>query len=284
MIEPIDPYLEAFAHAGADSITVHAEATRHLDRSLQAIRALGKKAGVALNPATPPDAIEFVLDRLDLVLVMTVNPGFGGQAFIPAMVDKVAQVRADDRRPADPYRGRWRRVAETAPLFVAAGANALVAGSAVFAGGGRSAYAAHIAALRRAVAAARPRRLSARRGQRALTPLASVAPAGAECRGERGASHSHYRRRARHRARDGAACRGARLVGRRQLSRDEAAAHELVAEIARGGGKAVALRGDVANEEDVAAMFDGAARALGPLTRRRRQRRRSSPRRRGWST
>ena len=93
MIAPCDPYLEAFAEAGCDHITVHAEATRHLDRSLQAIRALGKKAGVSLNPATPESAIEYVLDRLDLVLLMTVNPGFGGQAFIPAMVEKVARVR-----------------------------------------------------------------------------------------------------------------------------------------------------------------------------------------------
>src|SRR3974390_3631867 len=94
MIEPCDPYLEAFAKAGADHITVHAEATRHLDRSLQEIRALGKKAGAAINPATPESAIEYVLDRLDLILVMTVNPGFGGQAFIPAMLDKIRRVRA----------------------------------------------------------------------------------------------------------------------------------------------------------------------------------------------
>ncbi len=93
MIEPCDAYLEAFAKAGADHITVHAEATKHLDRSLQEIRRLGKKAGVALNPATPESAIEYVLDRLDLILVMTVNPGFGGQAFIPAMLDKVARVK-----------------------------------------------------------------------------------------------------------------------------------------------------------------------------------------------
>ena len=94
MIEPCDPYLEAFARAGADRITVHAEATRHLDRSLQEIRALGKKAGVALNPATPESAIEYVLNRLDLILVMTVNPGFGGQAFIPAMIDLVGSMQA----------------------------------------------------------------------------------------------------------------------------------------------------------------------------------------------
>ncbi len=93
MIEPCDPYIEAFAKAGCDIITVHAEATKHLDRSLQAIRALGKKAGVSLNPATPESAIEYVLDRLDLVLLMAVNPGFGGQAFIPAVVEKVRRVR-----------------------------------------------------------------------------------------------------------------------------------------------------------------------------------------------
>jgi ribulose-phosphate 3-epimerase len=153
MIEPCDPYLEAFAAAGADSITIHAEATRHLDRSLQAIRALGKKAGVALNPATPPGAIEFVLGRLDLVLVMTVNPGFGGQAFIPAMVDKVAQVRAMiGERPIHIEVDGGVSV-ETAPSLVRAGANALVSGSAVFKGGARKAYAEHIAALRRAAAA-----------------------------------------------------------------------------------------------------------------------------------
>jgi ribulose-phosphate 3-epimerase len=108
MIEPCDPYLEAFADAGCDIITVHAEATRHLDRSLQAIRALGKKAGVSLNPSTPENVIEYVLDRLDLMLLMTVNPGFGGQAFIPSVVDKVAH-QGDDRRQADRHRDRRRR-------------------------------------------------------------------------------------------------------------------------------------------------------------------------------
>jgi ribulose-phosphate 3-epimerase len=89
MIAPADPYLEAFAEAGADLITVHAEAGAHLDRSLQAIRTLGKRAGVAICTATPESALEHVLDRLDLILVMTVNPGFGGQQFIPAMVEKL---------------------------------------------------------------------------------------------------------------------------------------------------------------------------------------------------
>ena len=109
MIEPCDPYLEAFAKAGADHITVHAEATRHLDRSLQEIRALGKKAGVAINPGTPESAIEYVLDRLDLILVMTVNPGFGGQAFIPAMLDKIARVKRMIGDTQDSHRSRRRR-------------------------------------------------------------------------------------------------------------------------------------------------------------------------------
>ncbi len=94
MIAPADPYLEAFANAGADYITVHPEAGPHLDRTLQTIKALGKKAGVALNPSTPEDAIAYVLDRLDLVLLMTVNPGFGGQSFIPSVVDKIRRVKA----------------------------------------------------------------------------------------------------------------------------------------------------------------------------------------------
>src|SRR5262247_4673285 len=94
MIAPADPFIEAFAEAGSDIITVHAEAGPHLDRSLELIRSLGKKAGVSLTPRTPETAIAYVLDRLDLILVMTVNPGFGGQAFIPAMLDKIARVRS----------------------------------------------------------------------------------------------------------------------------------------------------------------------------------------------
>jgi ribulose-phosphate 3-epimerase len=152
MIEPVDPYLEAFAHAGADGITIQAEATKHLDRSLHAIRALGKKAGVALNPATPPDAIEYVLDRLDLVLVMTVNPGFGGQEFIPAMIDKIARVRRMIGERPIHIEVDGGVAAATAPLVAAAGANVLVAGSAAFRGG-RAAYSANLAALRRSVAA-----------------------------------------------------------------------------------------------------------------------------------
>lgn len=149
MIAPCDPYLAAFAEAGADIITVHAEAGPHLHRSLQAIRALGKKAGVALNPATHPSAIANVLDDVDLVLVMTVNPGFGGQAFIPTMVDKVRRLRdwIGDRPVEIEIDGGITR--ETAPLVTAAGANVLVAGSAVFKGG-REAYGPNIAAIRRA--------------------------------------------------------------------------------------------------------------------------------------
>ncbi len=147
MIEPCDPYLEAFAKAGCDIITVHAEATKHLDRSLQAIRALGKKAGVSLNPATPESAIEYVLDRLDLILLMTVNPGFGGQAFIPAVAEKIKRVKKMiDARPIR-IEIDGGVTPETAPLIVRAGADVLVAGSAVFKGG-PSAYAANIRAIR----------------------------------------------------------------------------------------------------------------------------------------
>jgi ribulose-phosphate 3-epimerase len=147
MIEPCDPYLEAFAKAGCDIITVHAEATKHLDRSLQAIRALGKKAGVSLNPATPESAIEYVLDRLDLILLMTVNPGIGGQAFIPAVVEKVKRVRK--MVGVRPIRMEIDGgvTPETASLVVDAGADVLVAGSAVFKGG-PSAYAATLGAIR----------------------------------------------------------------------------------------------------------------------------------------
>jgi len=151
MIAPVDPYLEAFAKAGADVITVHAEAGPHLDRSLQAIRALGKKAGVSLCPATPESAIEYVLDRLDLVLVMTVNPGFGGQAFIASQLRKIAAVRAaiDRSGRAVDLEVDGGIDPQTARQVVAAGADALVAGTAVFRGG-RDAYADNIRMLRAA--------------------------------------------------------------------------------------------------------------------------------------
>ena len=155
MIAPCDPYLEAFARAGSDIITVHVEAGPHLHRSLQAIRALGKKAGVVFNPATPVSAIEHVIDIIDLVLVMSVNPGFGGQSFIASAIEKVAQVRAlVAGRPID-IEVDGGITPETAPKVVAAGANVLVAGSAVFKGGSQQAYAANIAAIRNAAALAR---------------------------------------------------------------------------------------------------------------------------------
>ena len=155
MIAPCDPYLEAFAKAGSDVITVHAEAGPHLHRSLQAIRALGKKAGVSLNPATPVSSIEHVLDLLDLVLVMSVNPGFGGQSFIASALDKIAAVRAlAAGRPID-IEVDGGVTPDNAAKIAAAGANALVAGSAVFKGGNESAYKANISAIRHAAAGAR---------------------------------------------------------------------------------------------------------------------------------
>ena len=148
MIAPADPYLEAFADAGADIITVHAEAGPHLDRSLQSIRLLGKRAGVALNPATPEAAIAQVLDRLDLILVMTVNPGFGGQAFIPAMIEKIRRIRSMvGRRPID-IEVDGGITPQTAPLAAAAGANVFVAGSAIFKERKPEAYAREIGAIR----------------------------------------------------------------------------------------------------------------------------------------
>src|SRR5262249_30089735 len=153
MIAPCDPYLEAFAKAGSDHIIVHVEAGPHLHRSLQAIRALGKKAGVSLNPATPVSSIENVVDILDLVLVMSVNPGFGGQAFIPAAIEKVRQVRAlVAGRPID-IEVDGGVTPETVGAITAAGANAFVAGSAVFKGGTPEAYKTNIAAIRQAAAA-----------------------------------------------------------------------------------------------------------------------------------
>ncbi|MFI0848641.1 ribulose-phosphate 3-epimerase [Mesorhizobium sp. IMUNJ 23232] len=150
MISPADPYIAAFAEAGADVITVHAEAGPHLHRSLQTVKHLGKKAGVSLNPATPVAAIENVLDQLDLILVMTVNPGFGGQAFIPEMLEKIARVKAlIGRRPIH-IEVDGGIAPDTAPLVAKAGADVLVAGSAVFKGGTEAAYRANIEAIRSA--------------------------------------------------------------------------------------------------------------------------------------
>ena len=150
MIEPVDPHLEAFAKAGADRIIVHAEATKHLDRTLQAIQALGKSAGVSLNPATPESAVAYVLDKIDLVLVMTVNPGFGGQKFLESQLLKIRRVRAMIGGRAIRIEVDGGITPETAPSVIDAGASVLVAGSAVF---GRPPYERAIAALRSPVPA-----------------------------------------------------------------------------------------------------------------------------------
>ncbi|MEE9273669.1 MAG: ribulose-phosphate 3-epimerase [Robiginitomaculum sp.] len=156
MIEPADPFLEAFAKAGADNISIHPEVHPHIDRSLQVIRELGCKAGLALNPSTPINIIENVLDRLDLVIVMSVNPGFGGQSFLPSQIQKIRDLKKM-------FAGRDILIevdggikASTAPLVAQAGADVLVAGSAVYGKGGQetSVYAANIKAIRDAAQAA----------------------------------------------------------------------------------------------------------------------------------
>ena len=151
MIAPVDPYLEAFAEAGADLMTVHAEAGPHLHRTVQAIKALGKKAGVALNPATPVEAVDYIIDDVDVIMVMSVNPGFGGQAFIETQLRKIAALRAridatgrDIGLEVDGGIGT-----QNIARAIAAGANVLVAGTATFRGGPEQ-YAANIAALREA--------------------------------------------------------------------------------------------------------------------------------------
>jgi ribulose-phosphate 3-epimerase len=149
MISPIDPYLEAFAEAGADTITVHPEAGAHLHRTIQRIKSLGKRAGVSLNPATPAKMLDYVLEDLDLVLVMSVNPGFGGQSFIESQLRKIEAIRKQIGKlgkPIDLEVDGGIDVA-TAPRAIAAGADALVAGTATFRGG-PSAYAANIKSLR----------------------------------------------------------------------------------------------------------------------------------------
>jgi ribulose-phosphate 3-epimerase len=151
MIAPVDPFLKRFVEAGADILTIHAEAGPHLDRSLARIRDLGARAGASLTPSTPPEALEYVLDRLDLVLVMTVNPGFGGQAFLPAQLDKIRALRRmlGDRPISIEVDGGI--TPETAARCRAAGADAFVAGSSVF-GRGPDDYRRNIAALRAAAA------------------------------------------------------------------------------------------------------------------------------------
>src|ERR1700726_186147 len=155
MIAPCDPYLEAFAKAGSDIITVHVESGPHVHRSLQAIRALGKKAGITLNSGTPESSVEHVIDLVDLILVMSVNPGFGGQAFIPAAVEKVRNLRAMAAgRPID-IEIDGGITPQVAPEAARAGANAFVAGSAVFKDRTPQSYRANIAAIRNAAALAR---------------------------------------------------------------------------------------------------------------------------------
>jgi ribulose-phosphate 3-epimerase len=154
MIAPVDPFIEAFAKAGADLISFHVEAGPHAHRTLRLIRSFGKKSGIVLTPQTPASAVEHLIDEVDLVLVMTVNPGFGGQSFIAGMMPKVEQLRAlIGGRPID-IEIDGGVTAETAPLCVRAGANVLVAGSAVFKGG-EVAYGPNITGIRKAAEAAR---------------------------------------------------------------------------------------------------------------------------------
>jgi ribulose-phosphate 3-epimerase len=149
MIAPVDPYIGEFAAAGADIITVHPEAGPHLHRSVELVKSLGKKAGVALNPATPAEAVDYLLDDLDLILVMTVDPGFGGQSFITSQLDKIRALRRrlDGRANAIDLEVDGGITDMTARAAIAAGADVLVAGSASFAGGAK-AYAANLRRLR----------------------------------------------------------------------------------------------------------------------------------------
>lgn len=149
MIEPVDPYIEAYAKAGADIITVHAEACTHLNRTIQLVKSFGKKAGVSLVPTTPASALEYVMDDVDLILVMTVNPGFGGQSFISSQLDKIRHIRTminQTSRPID-LEVDGGINPKTAAEAIAAGADVLVAGNAVFSGGPGE-YAQRIKALR----------------------------------------------------------------------------------------------------------------------------------------
>jgi ribulose-phosphate 3-epimerase len=148
MIEPCDPFLEALARAGADGITVHAESGPHLDRSLQAIRSLGKKAGVAICPATHESALEYIIDRVDLILVMTVNPGFGGQAFIRSQLEKIQRIRSMIGVRPIRLEVDGGVTADNAGEIARAGVNTLVVGSAIFKGGRPEDYRVNIAAIR----------------------------------------------------------------------------------------------------------------------------------------
>ncbi|OPB29703.1 ribulose-phosphate 3-epimerase [Bartonella sp. WD12.1] len=150
MIAPVDPYLEAFAQAGSDIITIHAEAGPHIHRSLQTIKAMGKKAGVSINPSTPEYVLEYLLDQLDLILIMTVNPGFGGQSFIPEMKNKIERVKSMiANRPIDLEVDGGITV-DTIGIAAKAGANVFVAGSAIYKNGNKNLYKTRIHALRQA--------------------------------------------------------------------------------------------------------------------------------------
>jgi len=153
MIAPVDPYIAAFARAGADIITVHAEAGPHLHRTIQAIKAEGKKAGVALNPATPVSAIEHIIADIDLVLVMSVNPGFGGQSFIPESLNKIRQASALIGHRDIDLEVDGGITADNARAVADAGVNVLVAGSSVYGGNDATTYGPRIAALRQAATA-----------------------------------------------------------------------------------------------------------------------------------
>ena len=174
MVAPVDPYIEMFAEAGADSITVHVEAGAHLHRTLQRIKSTGKRAGVALNPATPAHAVEPVLGDVDLVLAMSVNPGFGGQRFIPSQLRKIEELRGliDTSGRAIDLSVDGGIDEHTARLAAGAGADVLVAGSATFAGG-QDAYSGNIARLRAAGEAGRTAPHGARTGPRAIGASAS---------------------------------------------------------------------------------------------------------------
>ena len=150
MIEPYEPYLEAFANAGADVITVHVEAGHHTDRALQLIRSMGKKAGVSLNPSTPESSLEYLIEKLDLILVMSVNPGFGGQTFLESQLRKIRRIREmiEDRSIALEVDGGIKP--ENIGKVVEAGANVVVAGSAVFQGGTSADYKKNLDSLRKA--------------------------------------------------------------------------------------------------------------------------------------
>ena len=152
MIAPCDPFIEAFAKAGSDIITVHAEAGPHLDRSLQLIRSFGKKAGVSITPSTPESAIDYVIDKIDLILVMTVNPGFGGQAILASQLPKIKAIRSMIGARPIHLEVDGGINADTVASVAQAGANAIVAGSGVFKGG---AYAENISAIRTAAERAR---------------------------------------------------------------------------------------------------------------------------------